>query len=417
MQGTTSDVSVSIHAYYEAAVKAYNAVVKAEMSTVYEHFSRVYGVQQEYTKRQLRRIVDDLKQDGTLSVEVFDRTSALGIKDNDLDAILQLVTEKLIELMFNAESGWSQEPEREVAVEPGQFKGRQNESWFSRTFLGSSDTKYYTDNQYVMKKREDIRTKTFYLNLSQSTTVKVPVYSSGNLGGLFNTMDNQYFRIVDMNDPAFQIRDLHFQIDGDYVDSFQDLINFVSVNFRKKYDATHDDQTKQITISYQDVKGGNTIRSINYPRLGISTSNWLNYEYQLGWSIKGDNKTIRIPEGQDKWFKSNEPAVSLKPPFEKRVIEIDAERVQFRDAGVVTAVVDFASVLAGTARKYKSIALKAGDAVNSVTTAVYHDSGEEIVYRITWYHKDGRQFRTDLMVLESDYLYLVPPPGQKFAAL
>lgn len=417
MQGTTSDVSVTIQAYYEAAVKAYNAVVKAEMSTVYEHFSRVYGVQQEYTKRQLRRIVDELKQNGILSVEVFDRTSALGIKDNDLDAILQLVTDKLVEIMFNAESGWSQEPEREVAVEPGQFKGRQNESWFSRTFLGSKDTKYYTDNQYVMKKREDIRTKTFYLNLSQSTTVKVPVYSSGNLGGLFGSMDSRYFRIIDMNDPAFQIRDLHFQIDGDYVDSFQDLINFVSVNFRKKYDATHDDHTKQITISYQDVKGGNTIRSVNYPRLGISTSEWLNYEYQLGWSIKGDSRTIRIPEGQDKWIKSNEPAISLRPPFEKRVIEIDAERSQFRDAGVVTAVIDFASVLAGTARKYRSIALKAGDAVNSVTTAVYHDIGEEIVYRITWYNKDGRQFRTDLMVLESDYLYLVPPEEQKFALL
>lgn len=417
MQGTTSDVSVSIHAYYEAAVKSYNAVVQAEMSAIYEHFSRVYGVQQDYTKRQLRRIVDDLKQDGTLTIDVFDRTSALGIKDNELDAVLSLVTDKLVELMFNAESGWSQEPEREVAVEPGQFKGRQNESWFSRTFLGSKDTKYYTDNQYVMKKREDIRTKTFYMNLSQSTTVKVPVYSSGNLGGLFSTLDSRYFRIVDMNDPAFQIRDLHFQIDGDYVDSFQDIINFVSVNFRKKYDANHDDQTKQIIINYQDVKGGNTIRSINYPRLGFTSSDWLDYEYQIGWSIKGENKTLKIPEGQDKWVRSNEPAISLRPPFDKRVLELDADRGLFRDAGVVTAVIDFATVLAGNVRKYRSISLKSGDAENSVSTAIYHDGGEEIVYRVTWYNKNGRQYRTELQVLDSDYLYLVPPSEEKFAVL
>lgn len=415
LQGSTSDVSVSVHAYYEAAVKSYNAVVKAEMSTIYEHFSRVYGVQQDYTKRQLRKIVDDLKQNGTLTVDVFDRTSALGIKDNDLDAILQLVTDKLIELMFNTESGWSKEPDREVAVEPGQFKGRQNESWFSRTFLGSKDTKYYTDNQYVMKKREDIRTKTFYLNLSQSTTVKVPVYSSGNLGGLFGTLDSKYFRIVDMNDPAFQIRDLHFQVDGDYVDSFQDIINFVSVNFRKKYDAAHDDETKQITISYQDVKGGNTIRAINYPRLGFTTSDWLNYEYQVGWSIKGENRTLKIPDGQDKWIKSNEPAISLRPPFDKRVIEIDADRTLFRDAGVASAVIDFATVLAGTARRYKSIALRAGDAVSSVSAAVYHDNGEDIVYRVTWYSKDGKQSRTGLQILDSDYIYLVPPDADQFA--
>lgn len=417
MQGATSDVSVSIHAYYEAAVKSYNAVVQAEMSTIYEHFSRVYGVQQDYTKRQLRRIVDDLKQDGTLTIDVFDRTSALGIKDNELDAVLSLVTDKLVELMFNAESGWSQEPEREVAVEPGQFKGRQNESWFSRTFLGSKDTKYYTDNQYVMKKREDIRTKTFYMNLSQSTTVKVPVYSSGNLGGLFSTLDSRYFRIVDMNDPAFQIRDLHFQIDGDYVDSFQDIINFVSVNFRKKYGANHDDQTKQIIINYQDVKSGNTIRSINYPRLGFTSSNWLDYEYQIGWSIKGENKTLKIPEGQDKWVRSNEPAISLRPPFDKRVLELDADRELFRDAGVVTAVIDFAAVLAGNARKYRSITLKSGDVENSVSTAIYHDGGEEIVYRVTWYNKNGRQYRTELQVLDSDYLYLVPPSEDKFAVL
>lgn len=417
MQGTTSDVSVSIHAYYEAAVKSYNAVVQAEMSTIYEHFSRVYGVQQDYTKRQLRKIVDDLKQDGTLTIDVFDRTSALGIKDNELDAVLSLVTDKLVELMFNAESGWSQEPEREVAVEPGQFKGRQNESWFSRTFLGSKDTKYYTDNQYVMKKREDIRTKTFYMNLSQSTTVKVPVYSSGNLGGLFSTLDSRYFRIVDMNDPAFQIRDLHFQIDGDYVDSFQDIINFVSVNFRKKYDADHDDQTKQIIINYQDVKSGNTIRSVNYPRLGFTSSDWLDYEYQIGWSIKGENKTLKIPEGQDKWIRSNEPAISLRPPFDKRVLELDADRGLFRDAGVVTAVIDIATVLAGNVRKYRSISLKSADAENSVSTAIYHDGGEEIVYRVTWYNKNGRQYRTELQVLDSDYLYLVPPSEDKFAVL
>ena len=417
MQGSTSDVSVTIHAFYEAAVKGYNAVVKADVSTIYEHFSRVYGVQQDYTKRQLRKIVDDLKQDGTLTIDVFDRTAALGIKDGDLDAILQLVTDKLVELMFDSETGWSKEPDREVAVEPGQFKGRQNESWFSRTFLGSQDTKYYTDNQYVMKKREDIRTKSFYLNLSQSTTVKVPVYSSGNLGGLFSTLDTRYFRIVDMNDPAFQIRDLHFQVDGDYVDSFQDIINFVSVNFRKKYDPTHGDATKQIIISYQDVKGGNTIRSVNYPRLGFTSSDWLNYEYQIGWSIKGENKTLKIPEGQDKWIKSNEPAVSLRPPFDKRVIEIDADRALFRDAGIASAVIDFATVLAGTARRYKSVALRSGDATSSISTAVYHDSGEDIVYRVTWYSKDGRQFRTALQILDSDYLYLVPPGADQFAKL
>ena len=41
--GPTSDVSVAIHGYYEAAVKAYNAVVTADMSVVYSHFSQIFN--------------------------------------------------------------------------------------------------------------------------------------------------------------------------------------------------------------------------------------------------------------------------------------------------------------------------------------------------------------------------------------
>jgi len=52
LQGKTSDVSVVVNGFYEAKVKGYNAVVSAEMSTVYEHYSRVYSNQNNYTKRQ-----------------------------------------------------------------------------------------------------------------------------------------------------------------------------------------------------------------------------------------------------------------------------------------------------------------------------------------------------------------------------
>ena len=64
MSGPTSDVSVAIHAYYEAAVKAYNAKVTAKMETVYTHFSRISNQQQDYTRRQLRNVVDDLQRTG-----------------------------------------------------------------------------------------------------------------------------------------------------------------------------------------------------------------------------------------------------------------------------------------------------------------------------------------------------------------
>jgi len=76
-------------------------------------------------------------QDQSLKVEVFDRSEALSIKAEDLEAILDLVTNKLIELMFDAETGWARIPPTETAVEQGQIKDRQERGWFSKVFGGA----------------------------------------------------------------------------------------------------------------------------------------------------------------------------------------------------------------------------------------------------------------------------------------
>src|SRR5207247_3422851 len=137
---------------------------------------------------QVRKVIDDLQRKQALKIEVFDRSVGLGIRATDMEAILQVVTDKLIELMFDHTSGWSKEPDREVAVEAGQIKGRQDRGWFSEVFGGAQDTPYYTDNQYVLKKRTDIRHNVFAMTLSKSTTIKVPVDTAGNLGGLYKSL-------------------------------------------------------------------------------------------------------------------------------------------------------------------------------------------------------------------------------------
>jgi hypothetical protein len=273
--GPTSDVSVSVHGYYEAAVKGYNAIVTADMSTIYTHFSEMTAVQSGYTKRQVRNVIDDLQQKGMLKVEVFDRSAGLGIKTSDMEAILNLVTNKLTEIMFDTKTGWAKTPER---VDPSlgfDPRGRQEKTgagaviddiaqgmsdvmgslpilgWFSPKKKQNLNPEYVTDNQYVLKNVKDIRSNKFYLNLSKSTTIKVPIHTSGNLGGIYSTMgtDDRYFRIVNMNDPSFQRRAVTFQIDGEFTDAFDDIINFVTVNFRKKYDSSQYDVTDQMMFN------------------------------------------------------------------------------------------------------------------------------------------------------------------------
>jgi hypothetical protein len=408
LTGPTSDVSVAIQAYYEAAVQGYNAKVTAEMSTVYKHFSTTISQQKEYTKRQVRKAVDDLQRDGTLKVEVFDRSKSLGIDVKDMDGVLQTVTDKLTELMFDHTSGWAADPPREAAVEANQIQGRQERGWFSSVFGGAQDTPYFTDDQYVLKDRKDIRHNTFRLTLTKGTTIKVPVDTAGNLGGLYKAMgkDERYFRIVNLNDPAFQFRTVHFQVDGSYIDSFQDTINFASVNMRKLY-KDQPSFAQSLHYTQAELKAGKTTQNIAYPRLAVSGDEWQEYEYQVRWSLR-NGATISVPADDKQWIRSRDAAVSLVPPFERRTVVVEADRQLFIQHGIVTAVIEFGSYLAGKKQLERKAILRAKDASASQDLSIYHDRETPLAVRVSWFGANGKEGQQQ-MVLEQDFVSLVPP--------
>jgi hypothetical protein len=412
LSGPTSDVSIAIHAYYEAAVKAYNAKVTAKVDSVYTHFSRLSSFQEGFTRRQVRTLVDELQRNGDLKVDVLDRSAGLGIKSDDMTGILQVVTDKLVELMFDYKGGWSATPEREVAIEANQIPGRQKRGILSSIFGGAQNTKYFSDDQYVLKRRSDIASNSFTLTLGKTTTVKVPVDTAGNLGGLYAELksDPRYFRIVDMRDPAFEFRPVHFQVDGDYVDSFQDSVNFVSVNFRKSYQA-RPAFTKALTFTHADIKAGKTVQDVSFPRLGAEAADWIDYEYQVRWSLR-DGGTVSVPPSDGAWVKARDAAIALTPPFEKRVVIVDADRSLFGPNGIVTAVVEIGTLLGGKPRLQRKAVLRAADADATTSLAVYRDRGADTIVRVTWHGKSGKvEGRAE--VLGSGYLYLTPPDLNK----
>ncbi len=408
LSAPTSDVSVSITGYYEAVVPAYNARVTAEMETLYEHYSKVGNKQGGYTKRELRDISDELVRNGDITVEVVDRSKALEIDTKTMAGILDVVTSKLTDLMFDAEAGWSKAPDKEISVGANQIKGRQKRGWFSKTFGGTEDTAYYTDNQYVLKERTDIQRNRFQVNLTQSTTIRVPVDSSGNLGGLYSSLkdDTRYFRIVNTADTAFERQKVNFQIDGAYLDSFQDTLNFVSVEMKKSYQSGQPDFTSSLVFTHEDVKNGRTMKEISFPRLGEEGASWRDYQYRVLWSVR-DRPTVSVPTG-DAWETASDPAVSLVPPFQKRLVEVDADRALFAERGIRSAVLEFATPIAGKPKLQRKATLRPDDAEATSSVAIYHDRGRPVGWRVTWYSREGK-LESDAQPLTSEYLFLVPP--------
>ncbi|MEZ4849250.1 MAG: hypothetical protein R3B93_11675 [Bacteroidia bacterium] len=418
LAGPTSDISVTVNAYYEAKVKGYNAIVKAEMNQVYEHYSKIINQQEGFTRDQLRDITDELMQNQVLEVEVFDRSQGLGINSGEMESILSLVTEKLTEVMFDAKLGWAKVPEQEVAVEKNQIPGRQKQGFLRGLFSDAHDFPYRSDNQFVLKQRKDIQTRQFYLNLSKTTTVRVPVHTSGNLGGLFaeKGTDERYFKIVDLDDPDFQKREIHFQIDGNFVDAFDELVNFATVNFRKAYTSDQADKTDELIFKRSDLEAGTYLKSINYPRLGIGGKEWLDYEYQLSWSIIGLNQPVRYPADENMWISSKDPAISLIPPFRKRVVEIDADRERFKAENIRSAQIKFFVVLGGQPRVLTNVILRADDPESLSQVNLYHDPNQPVAYQITWYSTTGK-IVNEPQLLEDDYFFLSPPDKKDFGSI
>lgn len=411
LEGSTSDVSVAVNGYYEAMVTGFHGRITADISTVYRHFSEIGNNQKEFTRRQIRDVSDTLIRNGDLKVESFDAGAASGMKTEDAARLLDLVTQKLTELMFDHKTGFSADPEREAAVEQNQLLGRQDRSWLSRTFGGTEDTKYYTDDQWVMKKRTDVRQNVFNITVSKNGTVRVPFSSTGNLHGLYASLkdDRRYFRIVNIDDPDFRTRQVHVQLDGNYVDAFADTVNFVAVNVRKRYaDPSHPDVHQPLTFKSDEVRKGSVLNSVIYPLLGETGPDIQTYEYQVVWSVR-DRQPVRVPANGG-WTTSSDPMISLVPPFEKVQVEIDADRALFADANVRSAAVEFRYPLGGQSVRARKAMLRASDSDSSTSKiTLYRDRSGKTEWMVTWTRKDGTTVKTPWKVMDDTYFNLTPP--------
>ncbi len=406
----TSDVSVVVDGYFEAAIKGYNAIVQADLELVYQHLSSFKNKQDGFKREQLRSTVDSLCQKGVIKIDVFDRAASLGIKNEDMQSILDLITGKVIEIMFDTKSGWAKVPEMTASAEPTDLKERYENGDFVAFFGGKGEQQYIPDDQYLLKSKKEIRNFKFYLNLSKSTTIKVPVHTAGNIRGFYDLFqeDGRYFKVVNLDDPDFQQRDVFFQLDGGIIDTYADIINQVSVIFRKDYGNGESVTTRELQFLRKDVENGKDIKAVTYPRAGARSADWLQYDYRISWSIKGIDTVITFPAAAEKWLRSDAPVMVLTPPFQRKIVEIDADRTLFKETGTRSCSIRFLSLLLGEPSVPKTVVLRDTDATFTQKVAVYQDKDAPMACQITWYTNKGER-KEKTKMLDSDFLFLVPP--------
>lgn len=408
LQKPTSDVSVALRTYYEATLPSFEAKVSAQVSTVYTHFSKLMNKQDGYSKNQVRNIVDELVRTGDIKVDIMDRMPQ-DSANKAMQSLVDLVTGKLTEIIFDQKTGFTAIPEKEKAVEAGQIKGRQKKGWLSTLFTSTGNQKYFSDNQYVLKKREDINRAVFNIHLTRRAVIKVPVDTAGNISGLYKEFGSNpdMFRVVNLADPAFQKRELFFRLDGDYTGAFEKIMNFAGVSIKKTYEGQAD-ATGELIFTREDIRDGLLSKSFKYARLGEKKSSWLTYNYRTTWSIQGQNK-IRQPENPDEWLESADPIITIAPPLKRVDLEVDADRFLFEDAQMRSATIEVNYKIFGKEKKQMLSVMRATDAESVTSAVIFHDPGMGVRYRVNWYPAKGKPEKGDWQDLEESYLVLVPP--------
>ena len=137
MTQPTSDISVAINASYEAALPAYRGRVYADIETVYSHMFRVMNRQESYTKSEIRKQTDEMVREGVIEVDVTDR-AGLSIDTSQMAGIMTLVTDKLVNMIFDTTQGLSKLPETEK-VPANIVEGRQERGFLAKIFAGTGN--------------------------------------------------------------------------------------------------------------------------------------------------------------------------------------------------------------------------------------------------------------------------------------
>jgi hypothetical protein len=177
--------------------------------------------------------------------------------------------------------------------------------------------------------KQNFQRKTQVMSLTARMAYKSEFQIVGNLARWYNGVrDNpKCVAAVNLNDRFFQHRDIHFILDLDGKEMFDEAVNYVTVNVRKLRDrGTPFEDRATIDAKYLKEKGINA--TVTYAR--GEDKNPDDYQWMAQWSLKGGKVYPEKPE----WMNGTFEGVTLKPPVVPRLIEVEADLKQLEASGV-----------------------------------------------------------------------------------
>jgi hypothetical protein len=264
---------------------------------------------------------------------------------------------------------------------------------------------HYTYNRSAIQQAMTRKTQTF--ELTARYVVKRPIHIVANIASCYDAVrDNpRCVSTVNLNDPFFQHRDINFVLDLDAKEMFDEGVNYVTVNVRKKR-TSGNLLEKSVTIDPNYLKEHGVTATVTYAR--GEDANPDVYEYQAQWSLRGG----LIYPTNPTWEKASWEGVTLSPPVVPRTIDFEGNLEDMQASGITRATAQIRYLKFGQeVEENLHISPAGGQAL--VSKRVFTDRGSRgYVCRLILNHKDAKVGKLVLPwqpKVNDDYIYATIP--------
>jgi hypothetical protein len=270
----------------------------------------------------------------------------------------------------------------------------------------SPDIKYgnrYKYKQTALKNAFARGIQTFDLNYRLA--VRRPFQIVGNLASWYDAVRNnpRCVSAVNLNDPFFQHRDINFIVDLDAKDIFEQAVNYVTVNVRKRR-SSGNPFSDRVTIDTKYLKEKGVTATMTYARGEDRDPD--TYEYQSQWSLRGGKVYPQNPA----WKKGTWEGVTLSPPVSVRTIEVEGDLAAMKASDITRVTVQVHYPRFGEEVE-ENIQISPAKNEPIVTQRIIMDRGARgYAYRLIVNHKtEGKLVLPWTARVGDDYIYAAIP--------
>jgi hypothetical protein len=206
-----------------------------------------------------------------------------------------------------------------------------------------------------------------------------------NIGNFYSKYgnDENHFKTVSLDDPAFLVRQVMVGIDGDVVPEFEKMINNVTVTLRKEHD-NGEETIGQLSLDKKAIQAGSQ-KYITYGAVGDTNRvNWLSYQYKTSFQFAG-GKSYETP-----WKEQTDALISVYTPYERKLISVDGNAQVLINNKVRAVIIQVEYPFFNETRKIQ-VSVRPGDDFSKKNFEITLPLQKpEYSYKITWMMSDGK---------------------------